>query len=287
MSYDFKVSESEKVMKNYFKNARGAHIKDTLIITLRNTGTKGWQKYNGWIKCVEEESNLIFDSIQISEDTYPGGFHEVVLTFPRIDKNNSHGKCYSTIQLEYKNVSYTKAKIHFIKNYDLWGNEIVEGKEEQNVEEEEEEKPKVEKEEDEKNIIEEEEEIKEIEPQQPKIKPILEGKDDLASMLKKFRACYQFSKEDYSDDYIKSLLEKGNNDFGVAMVIHVESEEQKKEDNKKKSKDEKGLEELMEQFREEYQLSKDDYSDEVVKKALQKAEGVFGNAFEELMSFIA
>ena len=106
-------------------------------------------------------------------------------------------------------------------------------------------------------------------------------------MIKKFRSCYQLGKLDYPDDYIKELLEISKNDFQKAMMLHVDMEDKKKEDNKKKVKNAKDLDALAEQFRKEYQLSKDDYSDETIKNALKKKEGDFNNAFEELMSFIA
>lgn len=274
MSYSFNVQDCEEVMKNYFKNTSGNHIKDTLILTLRNTGSKGWQQYQGYFKCVPEKSNLIFDTVQIPEEAYPNGTIEIVLNFPRIAKNNAHGNCYSTIQLVYKDNPYNEVQINFKKEFDLFGNRLVE---EGHVEEEEQKgeinyfKPQ----EIEKVIVkvDDEEEKEEV--------------DEMSIMIKKFRSCFQLGKLDYPDDYIKTLLEKGKNDFQKAMMIHVDMEDQKKEENKKKVKNTKDLNALVEQFRKEYQLSKDDYSDEVIQKALKKKEGDFNNAFEELMSFIA
>ena len=83
------------------------------------------------------------------------------------------------------------------------------------------------------------------------------------------------------------MLDKAKNDFQEAMMLHLDNEDKKKEDNKQKVKSEEGLNSLVEQFRKEYQLSPEDYSDEIIKKALIKKEGDFNNTFEELMSFIA
>ena len=75
-------------MKNYFKDVSGKHIKDTLFITIRNTGSKGWNKYKGYFKCDPNQSNYLFEETQIPEDVYPNGRLELVLNFPRIEKNS-------------------------------------------------------------------------------------------------------------------------------------------------------------------------------------------------------
>ena len=271
MSYSFVVQNNEDIMKNYFKNVSGMHIKDTLIITLKNTGSKGWQRFQGYFKCVPEKSNLVFDNVQIAEEVYPNGYLELVLNFPRIAKNKSQGNCYSTIQLVYKDEPYSEARIDFIKDYDLFGNRSVR---EDHIEEEKGNEP---------NYFKPQEIIKKEEEKEEEKEEI----DELSVMIKKFRSCYQLGKLDYPDDYIKELLEISKNDFQKAMMLHVDMEDKKKEDNKKKVKNAKDLDALAEQFRKEYQLSKDDYSDETIKNALKKKEGDFNNAFEELMSFIA
>ena len=114
-------------MQNYFRGVSGRHIKDTLIITLRNTGTKPWGKYKGYFKCVEEKSNYFFETIQIPEDIYPSNSLELVLNYPRIEKNNHQGDCFSTIQLVYKDQPYNSQVIRFRKDYDLLGNECYAG----------------------------------------------------------------------------------------------------------------------------------------------------------------
>ena len=58
MSYGFQVIDSEDQMKNYFKGVSGRHIKDTLFITIINTGSKGWNKYKGYFKCDANQSNF-------------------------------------------------------------------------------------------------------------------------------------------------------------------------------------------------------------------------------------
>ena len=79
---------------------------------------------------------------------------------------------------------------------------------------------------------------------------------------------------------------KSNKDFQKAMELHLALEHQKIEDKKNKSKSSAGLDQLVAQFRKEYQLSEQDFSNERLKEVLAKKEGNFGNAFEELMSFI-
>jgi hypothetical protein len=266
MEYSFIVTYNENNMKNYFKDASGANIKDTLIISVKNTGSKGWNRFQGYFKCLENKSNLFFENILIPEETYPNGSIELVLTFPRIEKNKTEGKCFTTLQFVYKEVVYNDVTINFIKKYDLLGSKIVQIEEDH---------------------VEQDlgGEINYFQPQVEK-KEEEEEKDEMSVMIKKFRTCYQFSKLDYPDDYVKEILEKGNFDFQKAMLAHIEKEDQQKELNKNKSKNEKGLCELTEEFRKAYQLSPQDYPDKVIKDALKKKEGNFNNAFEELMSFI-
>ena len=61
---------------------------------------------------------------------------------------------------------------------------------------------------------------------------------------------------------------------------------EKKKKKKESIKDINKLNLLIKEFRKEYQLSPEDYSDEVIKDALKKKEGDFYNAFEELMGII-
>ena len=306
MDYSFKVSYNEEEMKNYFKGLTGKSIKDTLIVKLKNTGSKGWQSNKGYFKCLEEKSNLIFEESPICEDVYPSCYIEIVLNFPRIKKNKNSGRCYTTLQLIYKDQSYNDITIQFNKEYNLFGKKSIiaeepiekkeEEKEEIKVEEQKIEERKVEKEE-EKIIPKIQEEIEEKQKEKEEIREekkeekIIEvkneeKKDNINIIIKKFRSAFQFSKVDYPDDYDKELLEKAKNDFETAMMIHLDIEDNKKETNKEKVKHEKDLMNLVEEFRESYLLSKEDYSDEELKKVLIKKEGDFNNAFEELMSFI-
>ena len=105
-------------------------------------------------------------------------------------------------------------------------------------------------------------------------------------IVKKFRSAFDFSKADYSDEYILDLIIKSKKDFQRAMMLHLEIEDAKKEEKKNKSKTNEGLDQLVAQFRKEYQLSEQDYSNEKLKTVLSKKQGNFENAFEELMSFI-
>ena len=316
MDYSFAVEYNENYMVNYFKGTSGLNIKDTLIVNIRNSGSKGWMAFKGSFRCVEEKSNLFFDETLIAEEAYPNGRQEIVLNFSRTAKNKNHGNCFTTIQLTYKGQRYNEVTIRFIKDYDLFGNKLEpeqmeqkeEGKEEpiniivnkpdeekeQNIQigggfgvvgDKQVEEGKVEKEEEKKIKYFQPENIKEKLPNKEEEKR--EKKDDEHAMIIKFRSAFQFSKLDYPDEYLKGLLDKAKNDFQTALMIHLENEDLKTEENKKKSKNEDGLNSLLVQFRKEYQLSPEDYPDDVIKKALQKKEGNFNNAFEELMSFIA
>ena len=295
MSYNFEVVNCEEAMKNYFKGVSGRHIKDTLLVTLRNSGTKPWGRYQGYFKCEENISNYYFENTQISEDIYPGKSIELVLNFPRIEKNSNKGKCFSYIQLVYKDQPYHSDVIRFRKDYDLFGNESVEEKEEVEKEEEE---IEIEKEKEEEKKEEKKEEkplpIEEVKPFKPKeegkkpfVLPIPKPKeDDDMVVVKKFRSAFDFSKADFSDEYLLDILKSSKYDFQVGMMIHLQKEDMKKEEMKDKSKTEQGLNELLEEFRKVYQLSKEDYPDEKIKTILAKKNGHFENTFEELMSFI-
>ena len=288
MDYSFKVSYNEDDMKNYFKGVSGMGIKDTLIVKLTNTGSRGWMPFKGSFKCLEEKSNIFFDTIPIAEEVYPNNSTEIVLNFPRIAKNKNYGNCFTTIQLMYKENSYNYTTIKFNKPYDLLGNSIIpEGQ----IEKEEEEKipnyfqpqkmqEEIEQKQKQKQKEENEENEKYIEIEKE------EKKDDINIIIKKFRSAFQFSKLDYPDNYLKQLLEKANNDFQEAIMIHIDLEDKKKELNKGKVKNEDDLNSLIKEFRKAYQLAKEDYSDESIKKILIQNEGDFNNTFEELMSFI-
>ena len=157
MDYDFEVIDCEEEMKNYFRGVSGRHIKDTLILKLKNTGSKPWGRLKGSFQCDENQSNYFFETTLISEDIYPGSTIEIVLNFPRIEKNANKGNCFSSIQLVYKDKPYVSKVIKFNKNYDLFGNEFIEekniNKEEENPIQIKEEKPVKPKEEEKKPFI--------------------------------------------------------------------------------------------------------------------------------------
>ena len=113
MEYNFEVLNYEKEMKNYFKCESGRHIKDTLFITLRNNGTRGWSRFKGTFKCVQDQSNYFFDDIQIPQEVYPNGSLELVLNFPRIEKNTNKGDVFCTIQLIYSDKVYNSEELYF------------------------------------------------------------------------------------------------------------------------------------------------------------------------------
>lgn len=263
MSYSFKVDYNEDKMISYFKGASGKQIKDTLIVHIRNNGTKGWEPHKGSFKCFEEKSNIFFEEAKIAEEAYPNGRIEIVLNFPRTEKNNNTGNCFTTLQLKYKENEYNYVTINFKKNYDLSGNplekeENVPQKGGQNY----------------------------FKPEELKEKLHIEEKNDEHSVILKFRSAFDLSKSDYSDEYLRELLEKTKNDFQAAIMLHLDKEDQKKEDIKNKAKTSQGLDELVQMFRKQYQLGKEDYPDDKLKQVLAKKQGNFENAFEELMSFI-
>ena len=282
MEYNFEVLNYEKEMKNYFKCESGRHIKDTLFITLKNNGTRGWSRFKGTFKCVQDQSNYFFDDIQIPQEVYPNGSLELVLNFPRIEKNTNKGDVFCTIQLIYSDKVYNSEVIRFRKDFDLFGNAIV--KEENIVIEEGNEKDlNKEKEKEQFQPIMIEEAIKN-KNKENKVEEKKENENDI--IVKKFRSAFDFSKADYSDEYLLDLILKSNNDFRIAMMLHLENEDAKKEEKINKSKTNEGLSQLVEQFRKEYQLSEEDYPTEKLKKILQEKEGNFENAFDELMRFI-
>ena len=282
MEYNFEVLNYEKEMKNYFKCESGRHIKDTLFITLRNNGTRGWSRFKGTFKCVQDQSNYFFDDIQIPQEVYPNGSLELVLNFPRIEKNTNKGDVFCTIQLIYSDKVYNSEVIRFRKDFDLFGNAIV--KEENIVMEEGNEKDLIkEKEKEQFQPIMIEEAIKN-KNKENKVEEKKENENDI--IVKKFRSAFDFSKADYSDEYLLDLILKSNNDFRIAMMLHLENEDAKKEEKINKSKTNEGLAQLVEQFRKEYQLSEEDYPTEKLKEILEEKEGNFENAFDELMRFI-
>lgn len=282
MEYNFEVLNYEKEMKNYFKCESGRHIKDTLFITLRNNGTRGWSRFKGTFKCVQDQSNYFFDDIQIPQEVYPNGSLELVLNFPRIEKNTNKGDVFCTIQLIYSDKVYNSEVIRFRKDFDLFGNAIV--KEENIVIEEGNEKDlNKEKEKEQFQPIMIEEAIKN-KNKENKVEEKKENENDI--IVKKFRSAFDFSKADYSDEYLLDLILKSNNDFRIAMMLHLENEDAKKEEKINKSKTNEGLAQLVEQFRKEYQLSEEDYPTEKLKEILEEKEGNFENAFDELMRFI-
>ena len=291
MSYGFQVINCEDSMKNYFKGVSGRHIKDTLFITIRNTGSKGWGKYKGYFKCDSNQSNYFFDETQIPEDVYPYGTLDLVLNFPRIEKNTKNGDCICSIQLFYNDEAYNTQVIRFRKDFDFFGNDLAQ---EQKIEVEKEEIPypiKEEKKEEEKK----EEEKKEIflpnkieeeinKNKEEKVEEKKENENDI--IVKKFRSAFDFSPADFSNEYILDIILKSNKDFQKAMMLHLELEDKKIEDRRNKSKSEVGLVQLVAEFRKEYQLSEQEFSNERLKVILAKKEGNFQNTFEELMSFI-
>ena len=236
--YSFEVTNYEEEMKNYFRGVSGRHIKDTLFITLRNNGSKGWSRYKGSFRCNEKQSNIFFEETQINQEVYPNSGMELVLNFPRIEKNRNSGNCFCSIELVYNNEVYNSQVIRFRKDYDLLGNQLI-VEEKIEIEKEEEKQQQVPKEEKkEKEVFQPhkiEEEIK-VKKQEPK-KEKKENENDI--IVKKFRSAFDFSKADFSDEYILDLILKSNKDFQKAMELHLEREDAKKMTGKLNQKQKK------------------------------------------------
>ena len=269
MAYSFKVIECEEKMKNFFRGATGRLIKDTIIITIKNNGSKPWAKWKGYFRCLPEKSNIYFDTFQITEDVYPNGVFECVLNYPRIKKNFNSGKMISTIQLVYKDEVYNDDTIQFTKSFDITGYTVI----------------RIRKEKEAAKIKKEEEAKKKLKADDEMI-PVEGGDEKMINMVKKFRNVFNMQKEDFTDDYIKKLLIDCNYDFQEAFEYHITLSENEKKKNEDLVKDENKLKELVIKFRDSYQLAKEDYPDDVIKDALVEGKGDFYAAFSELMSFI-
>ena len=149
--YSLKVIDNEDQMKNYFRNKTGRQYKDTLIVTVKNTGKKYWERFKGQIKCLESNSNIFFETISMGEDVAPNGSIELVLTFPREERNCGAGDMLTTLQLSYKDVDYNSQQIGFFKKFDLTGITVIGPKKKPVVDEQ----KKIEEEERERKLIEE------------------------------------------------------------------------------------------------------------------------------------
>ena len=126
MLYEFKIVDFQKEMKGYKNMPNLFGLRDTLSITIKNTGTNGWAKNKGLIKCIDEESDLIFDDVYLTEDVYSGDNVELILLFKRNYYNSCYGKCKCTLQLIYKDNEYNTQSFSFVKNFDVYGNPINE-----------------------------------------------------------------------------------------------------------------------------------------------------------------
>ncbi len=115
MSYEFRIVDFQKEMKGYKNMPNLFGLRDTLYITIQNTGTNAWAKYKGLIKCVDGESDLIFDDAYLTEDVYPGDSVKLLLLFKRNDYNTCNGNCICTLQLVYKESEYNLQSFSFVK----------------------------------------------------------------------------------------------------------------------------------------------------------------------------
>ena len=102
-------------------------------------------------------------------------------------------------------------------------------------------------------------------------------KDNMRDMINKKPNENQLPIKEFQDSFTNILLDNRNKQFKNLNMIHLDKEEQKDKDK---------FNELIKQFRKEFQLSPIDYSDEKIKKALIKMNYDFSDAFNDLMSFI-
>lgn len=253
-------------MKNFFRDKTGRFIKDTILITIKNTGSKPWARYKGYFKCIPEKSNLFFETFQIPEDVYANRTIEFVLSFPRIKKNYNSGRMISTIQFVYKDEVYNDETIQFTKSFDITGNTVIRIRKEKEAE-------KLRRQEEAKKKLKADDEMIEVDG----------GNEKMINMVKKFRNVFNMQKKDFNDDYIKTLLTACNYNFDEAFEYHIflsENENKKEEEVVKEDK----INELIPKFRKDFQLSKEDFPDDVIQKVLINGKGNFYSAFAELMS---
>ena len=272
MDYNFKVIECENKMKNYFRNRTGKLIKDTIIITIKNTGKKDWAKNQGSFKCLKEKSNQYFEPLQIPQDILVNETREFVLSFPRIKKNFNSGKMICTIQFVYNNQTYNEETIQFTKTFDITGNTVI------RVRKEEEERKKKEEEEEEKRRN---EELKKYLKPGDEIVEVEGGNDKMSNVIAKFRGIFNLPKEEYNDDYVKNLIKKSDYDFNYAFEEHIKTFENK--DGEDFTEDKNKLDDLISQMRKSYCLSEEDFPDDVLEDALIRGKGDLYKSFAVLM----
>ena len=278
MAYSFKVVECEDRMKNFFRNYTGKLIKDTILITLKNNGSNPWVKNKGYFKCREEKSNLFFENLEIREDVNVNDTKEYVLSFPRIKKNFNSGKMICTIQLVYNDQVYNEETIQFTKSFDITGNTVIRVRKEKEAE-------KLKQEEEERKLR--EEELKKYLQPGDEIVEVEGGNDKMSNVIKKFRRLFSMKKEDFDDDYIKTLIVKSDYDFSYAFEFHAQkSNSNESGDNKNEEllNDENKLNELILKFRENYELSNEDFPDDVIEEALIDGNADFQRAYARLMT---
>ena len=252
MSYDFEVLEYEKEMKNYFKSGFGFAF-DTILIKIKNIGYSAWEKYKGKIECVKDKSNLFFDTAHINEDIYPNEVTELYLKFKRNDENSFYGNCVCTLRLNYKDNEVGNLKsINFTKNFDNNGNEIN-------------------------DEFQENENEKDNENENEK-----ENENDKKELIKRFKATFSLKDEEYSDEEINNLLIKNNSDFNECFISLIDLQEEKDKNNYNNPEK---MDILIKRFREEFGLSSQDFSDEILKNQLNKFQGNFEEAFSNLFEY--
>ena len=103
--------------------------------------------------------------------------------------------------------------------------------------------------------------------------------NDKNYIIKRFRAAYSISKENYSDDELDKALSKNQNNFEQTFIYLIEIQEEKEKQN---YKDPNVMKRLIYRFREDYNLSSKEWPDYKIKNAIIQAKGNFDDAFGSL-----
>ena len=215
---------------------------DTLLIKIKNIGQRGWEKYQGKIECVKEKSNLFFEMAHINEDIYPNQETQLYLKFKRNEENSFYGNCVCTLRLIYKD-----NEVGNLQSINFTKNFDINGNE-----------------------------IIENDSNQQKDDNYINDKEEI---IHRFKRTFSLKDEEYSDEEIKNLLIKNDYDFNNCFISLINQQE---EGDKNNYDNPEKMDILVKRFREEYQLSSDDFPDEILKNELNKAQGNFEQAFSNL-----
>ena len=104
--------------------------------------------------------------------------------------------------------------------------------------------------------------------------------NDKNYIIKRFRAAYSISKENYSDEELEKALSNNQNNFERSFISLIELQEEKE---KEKYNDPNVMKRLIYRFKEDFNLYDKKWTDSKIKKAIIKAKGNFEDAFEMII----